>query len=429
MKKISDIPFVDSLDFAREMDLLDPLAPYREEFHLPRQENGEPFLYFCGNSLGLQPRRSEAAVKQELEDWAHLGVEGHVHARNPWMPYHEFLTQAMAAVVGAHPLEVVVMNTLSVNLHLMMVSFYRPSPKRYKIVIEADAFPSDKFAVASQVRFHGFDPKTSLIELKPREDEHCLRMEDIANIIDREGEEIALVMLGNTNYYTGQFFDMKEITRLAHAKGANVGFDCAHGAGNVELNLHDSGADFTVWCSYKYLNSGPGSLAGCFVHERHAYDKEIPRFEGWWGHNKDTRFGMRDDFDPIPGVEAWQLSNPPILSLAAVKASLELFDEVGMSNLRKKSLKLTGYLEFLLERMGKEVVRVISPKNPEERGCQLSIQVKDGNKALFHKVSDMGVIADWREPDVIRIAPTPFYNSYVEVFRFVEILKTALSSH
>ncbi len=429
MKKIFDIPFVDSLDFAREMDLLDPLAPYREEFHLPGQENGEPYLYFCGNSLGLQPRRSEAALKQELDDWAHLGVEGHVHARNPWMPYHEFLTQAMAAVVGAHPLEVVVMNTLSVNLHLMMVSFYRPSPKRYKIVIEADAFPSDKFAVASQVRFHGFDPETSLVELKPREGEHCLRMEDIATIIDREGEEIALVMLGNTNYYTGQFFDMKEITRLAHAKGAKVGFDCAHGAGNVELNLHDSGADFAVWCSYKYLNSGPGSLAGCFVHERHAYDKEIPRFEGWWGHNKDTRFEMRDGFDPIPGVEAWQLSNPPILSLAAVKASLELFDEVGMSNLRKKSLKLTGYLEFLLERMGKEVVRVISPKKPEERGCQLSIQVKNGYKALFHTVSDMGVIADWREPDVIRIAPTPFYNSYVEVFRFVEILKTALSSH
>ncbi|MCI4667258.1 MAG: kynureninase [Bacteroidia bacterium] len=416
-----------SLESASKQEEAFELSHFREKFHLPLKDNGEPFIYLCGNSLGLQPKSVKAHLDQELKDWANLGVEGHFHAKNPWMPYHEFLTDSMARVVGAKPLEVVVMNTLSVNLHLMMVSFYRPSPSRHKILIEYDAFPSDKFAVASQIRFHGFDPKESLIELKAREGEECLRMEDIEAVIEREGDSLALIMLGNTNYYTGQFFDMKGIAQLGHAKGAFVGFDCAHGAGNLPLNLHDSGIDFAVWCSYKYLNSGPGSLAGCFVHERYAQDRQIPRFEGWWGHNKETRFGMRDSFDPIPGVEAWQLSNPPILSLAAIKASLEIFDQAGMENLRKKSLAMTKFLEKCLESLfpgnGQQTVKVITPKDPSERGCQLSIQVKGADKSMAKALYDEGVIVDWREPDVVRVAPVPLYNTFEEVLNFAKILK------
>ncbi|MEZ4886303.1 MAG: kynureninase [Chitinophagales bacterium] len=421
--------FQNTLSFAKKMDENDPLKSFRQKFHLPLQKNGEPFIYLCGNSLGLQPKSTRTAIEQELKDWENYGVEGHFHAKNPWMPYHEFLTEAMAKVVGAKPIEVVVMNTLSVNLHLMMVSFYRPTAKRHKILIEFDAFPSDKYAVASQIKFHGFDPAESLIELKAREGEECIRMEDIEAVIEAEGEEIALIMIGNTNYYTGQFFDIKHIAALGHAKGCKVGFDCAHGAGNVDLNLHKSGVDFAVWCSYKYLNSGPGSLGGCFVHERHAHDKTLPRFEGWWGHNKDTRFGMRDGFDPIPGVEAWQLSNPPILSMAAIKASLEVFMEAGMENLRKKAVKLTGYLEFLLDEMDNPHIKIITPRNPQQRGCQLSIQVQDADKTLFNQITEAGVIADWREPDVIRVAPVPLYNSFEDVFRFVEVLKGELEKN
>lgn len=419
--------YQNTLAFAKKMDEQDPLRAFRQRFHLPVQKNGQPHIYLCGNSLGLQPKTTRAALEQELDDWANYGVEGHFHAKNPWMPYHEFLTEAMARVVGAKPIEVVVMNTLTVNLHLMMVSFYRPTPKRHKILIEFDAFPSDKYAVESQIKFHGYDPKKALIELKARKGEACLRMEDIEAVIEEQGEEIALIMLGNTNYYTGQYFDMKRITALGHAKGSMVGFDCAHGAGNVELNLHDTGADFAVWCNYKYLNSGPGSLGGCFVHERHAHDKDLPRFAGWWGHNKDTRFGMRDGFDPIPGVEAWQLSNPPILSMAAIWASLKIFDEAGMSNLRSKSVRLTGYLEYLLDELADERIAIITPRDPEQRGAQLSIQVKSADKSLFEKVSEAGVIADWREPDVIRVAPVPLYNSFEDVYRFVQILSLLLS--
>ena len=419
--------YQNTLAFAKKMDEQDPLRAFRQRFHLPVQKNGQPHIYLCGNSLGLQPKTTRAALEQELDDWANYGVEGHFHAKNPWMPYHEFLTEAMARVVGAKPIEVVVMNTLTVNLHLMMVSFYRPTPKRHKILIEFDAFPSDKYAVESQIKFHGYDPKKALIELKARNGEACLRMEDIEAVIEEQGEEIALIMLGNTNYYTGQYFDMKRITALGHAKGSMVGFDCAHGAGNVELNLHDMGADFAVWCNYKYLNSGPGSLGGCFVHERHAHDKDLPRFAGWWGHNKDTRFGMRDGFDPIPGVEAWQLSNPPILSMAAIWASLKIFDEAGMSNLRSKSVRLTGYLEYLLDELADERIAIITPRDPEQRGAQLSIQVKSADKSLFEKVSEAGVIADWREPDVIRVAPVPLYNSFEDVYRFVQILSLLLS--
>ena len=428
MDKKGTISYQNTLEFAQKMDQIDPLKSYRDQFHLPIQSNGMPYVYLCGNSLGLQPKSIRGAIEQELLDWENHGVEGHFHAKNPWMPYHEFLTEAMAKVVGAKPIEVVVMNTLTVNLHLMMVSFYQPTPKRNKILIEFDAFPSDRYAVESQLRFHGYDPKDSLLELHARPGEECIRMEDIEAIIQEQGQEIALIMLGNTNYYTGQFFDMKRITELGQAQGCMVGFDCAHGAGNVALNLHDCGVDFAVWCSYKYINSGPGSLGGCFVHERHANNKKLPRFAGWWGHNKDTRFGMRDSFDPIPGVEAWQLSNPPILSLAAVKASLDIFVAAGMSNLTKKSRLLTGYLEYLIDQMELEQISIITPRDPQQRGCQLSIQVKEANKSLFEKISNAGVIADWREPDVIRVAPVPLYNSFEDAYHFAKILKAQILS-
>ena len=415
-----------SLAYAKEQDEKDPLRSFRDRFHIPMQANGESYVYLCGNSLGLQPKATRAAIEQELVDWENYGVEGHFHAKNPWMPYHEFLTEAMAKVVGAKPIEVVVMNTLSVNLHLMMVSFYQPTKSRFKILIEADAFPSDRYAVESQIKFHGYDPKESLLELKARPGEECVRMEDIEKIIEEEGETIALIMIGNTNYYTGQFFDMKHIAKLGHTKGCKVGFDCAHGAGNVKLDLHNCGVDFAVWCSYKYINSGPGSLGGCFVHERHAHDKDLPRFAGWWGHNKATRFGMRDGFDPIPGVEAWQLSNPPILSMAAIKASLEVFMDAGMDRLFEKSKKMTGYLEFLIDDIKDERIGIITPRDPKQRGCQLSVQVKSANKALFDKITAAGVIADWREPDVIRIAPIPLYNSFEDCYRFASLLKQEL---
>lgn len=415
-----------TLAYARRMDKADPMRPFRRKFHFPKQKNGKPFIYLCGNSLGLQPKGMGKAIKQELRDWATYGVEGHFHAKNPWMPYHEFLTESMARLVGGKKEEVVVMNTLSVNLHLMMVSFYRPTKKRYKILIEFDAFPSDKYAVESQLKFHGIDPKEGMLELRAREGEECIRMEDIEKVIAEQGDEIALIMIGNTNYYTGQFFDMKRITELGHKAGCKVGFDCAHGAGNVELNLHDSGCDFAVWCTYKYINSGPGSLGGCFVHERHLKDKTIPRFAGWWGHNKETRFKMRDGFDPIPTVEAWQLSNPPILSMAAIWDSLKIFDEAGISNLRQKAIKLTGYLEFLVDELQNEDIKIITPRNPKERGSQLSIQVKNADKSLYDKITAAGVIADWREPDVIRIAPVALYNSFEDVWRFAQILKKHL---
>jgi len=420
---VSNYQYKEGLEFAQEMDSKDPLARFRNEFHHPVDKDGNQFIYFCGNSLGLQPKNVKEYINQELIDWSNLGVEGHFHAKNPWMPYHEFLTDSMAKVVGGKPSEVVVMNTLSVNLHLMMVSFYRPQGKRNKIMIEFDAFPSDRYAVESQIRFHGLDPDECLIELKAKKGDVCLGDEDILNAIEGAGDTLALVMLGNTNYYTGQFFDMKSITQKAHNVGAIAGFDCAHGAGNVNLDLHNNGVDFAMWCSYKYLNSGPGSLGGCFVHERHADNKDLPRFAGWWGHNKETRFGMRDPFDPIKGAEGWQLSNPPILSMAAIKASLDLFMEAGMDNLWNKARIITGYMEFLINSMNKKDIRIITPKEPSRRGSQLSIQVKNADKALFDKISNKGVIADWREPDVIRVSPVPMYNSYEDVYRFVEILK------
>ena len=412
-------------DFAREMDARDALAPFRARFHIPKAKNGEDCIYLCGNSLGLMPRATEDAVRQELTDWKTLAVEGHFHAKNPWMPYHEFLTASLARLVGAKPTEVVAMNGLTVNLHLMMVSFYRPTKTRFKIVIEGSAFPSDRYAVASQLRYHGFNPKEGLIELAPRSGEATLRTEDIEALIAREGKNIALILLGGVNYYTGQLFDMERITKAGHAAGAVVGFDLAHAAGNVPMALHDWGVDFACWCSYKYLNSGPGSVAGCFVHERHAA-ADLPRFTGWWGHDKATRFKMGPEFKVMSGAEGWQLSNPPILSLAAVKASLELFDEAGMSSLREKSLKLTCYLEFLLDGLKSDAFSILTPRDPNQRGCQLSIVVKQNGRKIFETLTAEGIVCDWREPDCIRVAPIPLYNSFADVCRFVSIFKNAL---
>ncbi len=419
--------YQDTLSYAQNLDQEDPLRQYRDQFHLPVQASGQPYLYLCGNSLGLQPKITRAYLEQELQDWQTLGVEGHFHAKHPWMPYHEFLTEAMANVVGAKPTEVVVMNTLSVNLHLMMVSFYQPKGKRIKIVMESDAFPSDRYAIESQIRFHGYDPAEALLELRPRVGEELVRMEDVEVLLQSEGESIALILLGGVNYYTGQVFPMKRITEIGHSKGSYVGFDLAHAAGNLRLQLHDSGMDFAVWCTYKYMNSGPGALGGCFVHERHAHNKSLPRFAGWWGHNKETRFNMRHAFDPIPGAEGWQLSNPPIFSLAAIRASLDIFHEVGMEPLVQKSKLLTGYLEYLLDEIKGDRIKIITPRNPAQRGCQLSIQVKDADKSLFDNITAKGVIADWREPDVIRVAPVPLYNTFEEVYQFVQLLKTAIN--
>ena len=415
------------LDYAKQQDQLDELSSYRNQFHIPKDKHGNELIYLCGNSLGLQPKSTKAYINQELEDWANLGVEGHTQAKNPWLPYHEFLAESTAKLVGAKPIEVVTMNSLTANLHFMMASFYKPTNERYKIVIESDAFPSDKYAVESQLRHHGFDDKEGLILWKPREGEELLHYEDLENILNNQGKEIALVMIGGVNYYTGQFFDFKRITQLGHKHGCMVGFDCAHGAGNVDLDLHNSGADFAVWCTYKYLNSGPGSLSGCFVHERHAYDKNLNRFTGWWSHNKQTRFNMRREFDVLPGAEGWQLSNPPILSMAAIKASLDMFNEVGIQKLIEKSKKLTGYFEFLLKQLGEDTIRIITPENPDERGCQLSIQVLNANKSLYEKLTEAGVISDWREPDVIRCAPVPLYNSFEDMYNMVEKLKSILN--
>ena len=421
-----EIKFESNEDFAKKMDELDLLGSFRDKFYIPKHSNGEDVLYFTGNSLGLQPKTTRNYIEQELKDWETLGVEGHFAAKNPWMPYHEFLTNSMANVVGAKPLEVVVMNSLTVNLHLLMVSFYRPTEKRYKIVIEKGAFPSDQYAVQSQIKFHGFEVENSLIELTARDGETTLRIEDIEKTLRENGDEIALILLGGVNYYTGQAFDMKRITEIGHEISAVVGFDLAHAAGNLFLQLHDWDVDFAAWCSYKYLNSGPGGIGGIFVHEKHAESFNLPRFAGWWGHDKETRFLMGDEFVPIKGAEGWQISNPPIFQLASLRASLDIFEEAGMQNLREKSVKLTNYLEFLLSEIHDERIEIITPKDENERGCQLSIRVKNADKTLYKSITKHGVIADWREPDVIRVAPVPLYNSFVDVHKFVEILKGCL---
>lgn len=419
--------FEASASFAAKMDSADALKNFREKFYIPRQANGDDVIYFTGNSLGLQPKLTRKYIEQELKDWETLGVEGHFKAKNPWMPYHEFVAEKLAKVVGAKPSEVVAMNALTVNLHLLMVSFYRPTRQRHKIVIETGAFPSDQYAVKSQIAFHGFDAAKSLIVLKPRAGEIVLRTEDIEKTIAENGDSIALILLGGVNYYTGQKFDFQRIVKTGHKIGAVVGFDLAHASGNVELKLHEWNVDFAAWCSYKYLNAGPGAIAGCFIHERHADNFDLPRFAGWWGHDKETRFLMGDEFKPMRGAEGWQLSNPPIFQLAALKASLDVFDEAGMKNLFEKSKKLTAYLEFLLNDIDNRKIFVITPANEKERGCQLSIRVADSDKKLFKSISEKGVIADWREPDVIRVAPVPLYNTFTDVYKFARILKECLA--
>lgn len=411
-----------------QWDASDELAPFRQKFHFPEPKDGTDPIYFTGNSLGLMPKKARQYVDEELEDWERFAVEGHLNARHPWLPYHEFLTEQMAQIVGAKPIETVVMNSLTVNLHLFMVSFFIPRGERRSVVIEKGAFPSDQYAVESQMRCHGLDPRECLIELSPREGESTLRTEDIVARIEQEGESTALVMLGGVNYYTGQAFDIQAITEAGHRAGAMVGFDLAHAAGNIDLRMHDWDVDFAVWCSYKYLNGGPGAVGGAFVHERHARSFDLCRLAGWWGHDKETRFLMGPEFRPLAGAEGWQVSNPPILQMAALRASLEIFDEARMARLTQKSRALTGYLESLIHSIGDERLSIVTPSAAGERGCQLSIRVKNAGRSLHERIVARGVYADWREPDVIRVAPVPLYNSFGDVARFASVLKESLAA-
>ncbi|MED5506754.1 MAG: kynureninase [Planctomycetota bacterium] len=412
-------------EFAERLDVEDPLADLRTRFELPRGEDGEPLVYLCGNSLGLMPSRARSMVVEELEDWGKLAVEGHFESERPWYDYHELFRERGARLVGARPGEVVMMNSLTVNLHLLMVSFYRPEGRRTKVLMEHGAFPSDTYAVRSHIAARGVDPESALVRCAPREGEDLLRTEDIEAMIREAGEELALVMLGGVNFRTGQLLDMQRITAAAHEVGARAGFDLAHAAGNVPLELHDWNVDFACWCSYKYLNAGPGALAGAFVHERHGSDPGLHRFAGWWGNDPTTRFKMQelDEFVPSPGADGWQLSNPPILSAAPLLASLELCDEVGMEALSRKSRLLTGYLEYLLdERLGGAGHTVITPRQPRERGCQLSVRVHERPRERFEQLRPAGVVCDFRHPDVIRLAPVPMYTSFGDVYRTAEIL-------
>ena len=421
--------FENSLNFAQELDQQDPLAAFRSRFHFPTFHNENP-VYFTGNSLGLQPKTAATYIQEELNACANFGVEGHFLAKRPWFSYHENLTNMAAKVVGALPIEVVITHSLTTNLHLLMVSFYKPVGKRVKILCEEKAFPSDQYALASQVAFHGL-PADTLVEVGPRPGEHLIREEDIHKKIAELGDELALVMIGGVNYYTGQYFNLQKITTAGHAVGAIVGFDLAHAAGNVNLELHDWNVDFAAWCGYKYLNSSPGGVSGLFVHERHAHYKTLPRFAGWWGHNKEARFQMEPGFDPIPGAEGWQLSNAPVLGMAAHLASLEIFEEAGMERIAQKRNQLTAFLAFLIEDVSERnkekcSFEIITPKSPSERGAQLSILAKGQGKQLFDRLTDLGVIADWREPNVIRIAPAPLYNSYEDCFLFAQYLESAI---
>lgn len=424
-------PYSFDLEFAIEQDRQDPLRAYRDAFHFPKV-NGRQALYFCGNSLGLQPKSTREAVLHELDQWSELAVEGHFEGPLPWMHYHKFLQPQTAHIAGAQQEEVVVMNTLTTNLHLMMVSFYRPTRERFKIIMEAGAFPSDQYALETQARYHGLDPNTAIVEVAPRPGEETLRTEDILATIETHGAQTALVLFGGVNYYTGQYYDLKAITAAGHKVGAFVGFDLAHAAGNLPLHLHDWGADFAVWCSYKYLNSGPGGPGGVFVHERHSHNPNLPRFAGWWGHDENSRFLMRKGFHPMPGAAGWQLSNAQILSFAAHKASLDIFVEAGMANLRAKSLKLTGYLEFMLQHCIEQGqnLRIITPADPAQRGCQLSVRTGANGRQLFDYLAANAVLCDWREDNlsgepggVIRISPTPLYNGFEEVYEVGRLLE------
>jgi len=409
---------------ARGLDAADPLGRFRDRFHIPRGTDGRPVVYLAGNSLGLQPRRAGELVAEELRSWAESGVDGHFRSARPWYSYHELFRDSAARLVGAQPGEAVIMNSLTVNLHLMMVSFYRPTRERYKILIEDPCFPSDIYAVKTQLRFHGLDPADALLVLKPRTGEHVIRADDIEAALDREGRRIALVMLGGVNFVTGQVFDMRRIAAQGHRQGCVVGFDLAHAAGNIPLALHEWDVDFAVWCNYKYLNSGPGAVGGCFVHERHGRNPALPRFGGWWGNDPDTRFKMQlvPDFVPREGADGWQISNPPIFSLAPVLASYEIFEEASMAALRAKSERLTAYLEFLLDRIGGGRFEIITPRDPAQRGCQLSLRLRAGAREVLEGLQESGMVCDFREPDVIRVAPVPLYNSFHDAWRFAEAL-------
>ena len=421
--------FESTLEFAKSLDQRDPLRSFREEFLFP-DFHEKNLIYFTGNSLGLQPKNAKNYILEELEDWQKYGVEGHFISRRPWYSYHENLTDMIAEIVGAKPLEVVVTHSLTTNLHLLMVSFFQPEGKRTKIICEAKAFPSDQYAIESQLKFHGLGAE-NLIEIAPRKGEFLIREEDIIAKINEIGDELALVMIGGVNYYTGQLFDMKSITTAGHSVGAKVGFDLAHAAGNVELSLNAWGVDFAAWCGYKYLNSSPGGVAGMFVHEKHAHNSTLPRFAGWWGHNKDTRFEMKPGFSPIPGAEGWQLSNAPVMGMAIQLASLEIFKKAGMNRISEKRNLLTAYLEYIIlavSERNKETCsfEIITPSEPTKRGAQLSILVHGKGKSLFDALCEKGVVADWREPNVIRVAPAPLYNSFEDCYWFGKFLEEAI---
>lgn len=422
--------FINSVEFAEKLDAEDVLKDFRSKFYIPII-NGKECIYLTGNSLGLQPRSTQDYVLDELEDWASFGVEGHFHARQPWFSYHEIFPNLLSKIVGALPEELVVMNQLTVNLHLLMTSFYQPAKERYKIICEAKAFPSDQYALESQVRLHGLNPEDAIIEISPREGEHIIRTEDIISSIQENKDSLALVLFGGVNYYTGQVFDMKKITAAAHAVGACCGFDLAHAAGNIELKLHDWQVDFACWCSYKYLNSGPGGVAGAFIHQKHIANASLPRLAGWWGYEKATRFQMEKGFKPIPTAEGWQLSNAPVLSMAAHKASLDIFEDAGMENLMVKGQQLSNYLLFILNDINavstKKLIEVITPLNENEKGCQVSMLMLQKGKEVFEALKQQGVLADWREPNVIRVAPVPLYNTFLDIFTFGQVVKAILN--
>lgn len=422
--------YENTLEFAKLLDEKDELKEFRNHFFIPQHQQKD-CIYFTGNSLGLQPKTVQSYIQQELNDWAQLGVEGHFQAKNPWMFYHENFSKQVANIVGAKETEVVVMNQLTVNLHLLMVSFYRPTKEKFKIICEAKAFPSDQYAMDSQVKFHGFNPEDAIIEVHPRSGEHCIRTEDILLTIEQYKNELSLVLFGGVNYYTGQVFNMKAIAKAANKACAFVGFDLAHAAGNIELKLNEWDVDFACWCSYKYLNSGPGGVAGVYINEKHIKNKNIQRFAGWWGYEKETRFKMEKGFKPIPTAEGWQLSNAPVLSMAAHKASLDIFEKAGMQKLISKGKKLSGYLHFILnainENLPDKIIEVITPESEDERGCQVSILMLEKGKEVFEQLTQQGVVADWREPNVIRVAPVPLYNSFKDVYTFGKIIAGVLS--
>lgn len=418
--------YQNTIEFAQQLDTEDKLASFRDKFHFPKL-HGKEAIYFTGNSLGLQPKETRRYLNEELEDWQKWGVEGHFNSRRPWFAYHEFFSESLSKIVGCKPSECVAMGSLTANLHFLLVSFYKPTKERFKIICEQKPFPSDIYAFASQARFHGFDPKEAIIEVMPREGEYTIRTEDILATIEKHKDEVALVCFGGVNYFTGQLFDMKVITEAGQKAGAKVGFDLAHAAGNVPMELHNWNVDFACWCSYKYMNSGPGGVAGIYVHERYSRLKDISRFEGWWGFDPESRFQMTSEFQPMEGAGAWQVSNAPVFTMACHRAALDIYDQTSMADLRNKSEKLTGYLEYLVNEIikekGKDSIQIITPHNPSERGCQLSLIFPSKGKEVFNALLEAGIISDWREPNVVRVAPTPLYNSFEDVFVFASELK------